>query len=353
MQKNELNPNRMSQENSEYRHFLLLFSQMCLSMGSITDADELIAFFVSKLAEIFKVNRVSFMMLDESRKELFLKASEGLHIDNTQEVKIKVGEAFGGWVAKSGTPLLVKDVEREYPQISRGRISHYATKSFLVLPVKIKQDIAGVISLTDKKDAGVFTDEDLQVLSLTARFLALYIENIRLSEKTEGLLKIDPLTGLSSHRSFQEQLSEEIGRSERYRRSLSVIMLDIDNFSDYNREYGYPAGDNALKQISVIIKESIRNIDFVSRWGPEEFAVILPETGLKEAFSVTERIREKIARSIFTKDRASALEMSRVTVSAGVLQHKVGLSGEELMRRLNGAVSEAKQKGKNRVCVFR
>lgn len=359
MQEKNLNTNKLSEENlilnenlDEYRHFLLAFSKICASMSSILDIDKLIAFFVGGLADIFKVNRVSFMILDAAKRELFLKASEGLKI-STSEVRLKVGEAFGGWVAKNGDPLLVKDVEREYPELSRNRISRYLTKSFLILPVKIREDIVGILSLTDKKDQGIFSDEDLRLLTLMVHTLTLHMENITLLEKTNSLLKIDPLTELSNHRNFQEQLSEEINRAERYHRSISLIMLDIDNFSDYNRDYGYPAGDSALKQIAKIIKENMRRIDFAGRFGPEEFAVILPETRLKEAISVAERIKEKIAHSIFTQDRTSSLEMSRITVSMGVVQHRLGLSGEELIRQLTSALEKAKQKGKNCVCAYR
>lgn len=350
---------KLSEENiilkeslNGYRQFVFSFSEMCNAMAAIQDVDKLIAFFVSKIAEIFRASRVSFMMLDEIKKELFLKAAEGLKVD-TGRIRLKLGEPFGGWVAKNGDPLLVKDVEREYPQLSRNRVARYMSKSFLIFPVKIKEDMLGVLSLTDKKDRSIFTEEDLRLIALAVRSLALHIESIKLSQKANGLLKLDPLTDIPNHRHFQEQLFEEISRAERYRRPLSLIMLDIDNFSDYNQDFGYPAGDNVLKQITKIIKENIRQIDSVSRYGPEEFAVILPETKLKEAILVAERIREKIAQAIFTDSRTSSLGMSRITVSAGLVQQKAGLSKEELICRADSALLEAKQKGKNCVCVYK
>lgn len=211
----------------------------------------------------------------------------------------------------------------------------------------------GVLSLTDKKNQDIFAEDDLKILNLLSRYFALHLENINLSEKNKVLLIIDPLTDLFNHRHFQEQLLEEIYRAERYRRHLSFIMLDIDNFSQYNHIYGYAAGDNVLKQIGKIVKENTRLADISARYGPEEFIIILPETKLKDAVLVGEKIREKISYAIFTGDRESSLGMSKVTVSVGVAEHKVGLSNEDLIKRLNSALQDAKQKGKNCVCIFK
>lgn len=359
MQEQDLNPNRLLKENlflkdnlSGYKRFIILLSELCISMESILDADKLIVFFVNKLAEIFKVNRVSFMLLDESKGELFVQAAQGLNTA-AEEARLKLGEGFGGQVAREGRPMLVKNVETEFPYLSKNRLSRYLTKSFVILPIKIKERVTGILSLTDKKDQGIFTDEDLHILTLMARSIALYIENIKLSEKNKSLSSFDPLTELFGHRYFQEQLIEEVNRAERYQRPLSLIMLDIDNFSNYNQDFGYASGDSVLKQLAKIMKENTRNIDFASRYGPEEFTVLLPETSLKEAVAVAERIKEKIAHSIFTQDRTSSLGMSRITVSIGVVQHKVGLSNEELIHRGTSALQEAKQKGKNCVCVYK
>jgi diguanylate cyclase (GGDEF)-like protein len=209
------------------------------------------------------------------------------------------------------------------------------------------------LSLTDRKDLKIFTDEDLRIINSLCHCLSCHIENIRLLEKNADLLVIDVLTGLSNHRYFQEQLIEEIYRAERYRHPFSLLMLDVDNFCSYNQTYGYNAGDSALKQIAGIIRENTRRIDLVARYGPEEFMVLLPDTRLKQALFVGEKIKEIVGCSVFTEDRTSSSGIARLTVSIGVVQHKIGLSKEELLRRVVSALLEAKLKGKNRVCVFK
>lgn len=339
---------------NEYKRFFDLLAEAGITMSAISDIDKLLAFVVNKLAELFKASRVSFMLLDKASQELSLKTSRGLDLAKA-EAKVKLGEAFGGWVAKQGDPLLVRDVEEEYPELSKDRLSRYSTKSFIIVPIKINDEVIGVLNLTDKKDHEIFTEQDLKMLTLIGRHLALHIENLRLSQMNNTLETQDPLTGLFNHRYFQEQLLEEIYRAERYKHSLSLIMLDIDNFSEYNQNYGYSSGDNVLKQIGKILKENTRQVDLAARWGPEEFMVILPETRLKQGVLVGEKIREKIAQAIFTdeEDRGSSLGMARLTVSIGIAEHRVGLDKEELIHRVEGALQEAKQKGKNRVCVFK
>ena len=164
---------------------------------------------------------------------------------------------------------------------------------------------------------------------------------------------IDNLTGLLNHLSFQERSSGEIYRAERYRHPLSLVILDIDNFRTYNETYGYPTGDSVLKDIATIIKESTRKADIISRYGPEEFAIILPEIKWKEAVVVAEKLREKIGSSVFARDRNSSLEITRLTVSLGVAEYKIGMGKEEFIKHAESALAEAKKRGKNRVSIYR
>ena len=334
------------------------FLDSCLEayeqMGSASEFDKLISSFVNNLANIYKVNKVSFMLFDESNDELVMKAFLGLNPE-VASIRVKRGELFSGWVAKEGKPLLVKDIETEFPDLPRARLSRYSTKSFIIVPVKYKDKVVAVVSLTDKKEDSVFAEQDLKMLVLLSDYLAISSENCRLLERNKNLVTLDPLTNLFNHRHFREQLQEEIYRAERYRRPLTVMLLDIDKFSDYNQAHGYSAGDSVLRQTGKLIKENIRFTDSLARYGLDEFGIILPETKLKEALFVAEKVREKISLAVFTEDekRKSSLGMSRLTASIGIAEHKIGLNEEELVRHAVSALKEAQQKGRNCVCVFK
>jgi diguanylate cyclase (GGDEF)-like protein len=223
------------------------------------------------------------------------------------------------------------------------------------VPVKAQDKTIGVINLTDRKDRSPFSEDDLKALNLISRYFALHIENSRLLEKSKQLSILDPLTNLFNHSYFHGQLLEEIYRSERYRRPLSIAILDIDKFSEYNKIHGYTAGDNVLRQVGRLIKENLRQTDVPSRYGPDEFSIILPETKLKEAAFVGEKIKDKIGSAIFTdaEGRKASLGIDRLTASVGIAEHSSGLTEEELNRHAATMLLEAQQKGGNRVCVFK
>ncbi len=340
--------------SSQQKWFLDSALEMCDYLGSVTDLDKLTASFVNKLADIFNVSKVSFMLLDENKGELSIKAFQGLDPAVTQ-ARVKLGELFSGRVAKEGKPLLVKNIESEFPDLPKSRLTHYSTKSFVIVPVKLGEKIIGVVSLTDRKDQGLFSEDDLKALNLISRYFALRIENSKLLEKNKQFSVLDPLTNLFNHSYFHEQLLEEIYRAERYRRPLSIAVLDIDGFCDYNKIHGYAAGDNVLRHIGRLLKENVRQIDVPSRYGPDEFSIILPETRLKEAAFVGEKIRDKIGSAIFTEteSRKTSLGMARLTASVGIAEHSIGLTEEELDRHAATVLLEAQQKGGNCVCVFR
>ncbi|MBU1998092.1 MAG: sensor domain-containing diguanylate cyclase [Candidatus Omnitrophota bacterium] len=333
-----------------------LVFEICSYINSLAFEDgveEVINAFVNKIAEVFKVGRVSCMLLDEASNELYLQAGVGLN-PQLKNIRVKVGESFAGKVAKEKTPFLVENVRDQFPEFNQERLCRYLSLSFIIVPLKTRDGVLGVICLTDKKDKDNFTPDDLRSIDFIAHHLALYIENIRLLDKNKKLTITDQLTGLYNHPYFQEQLQEEIYRAERYKRAMSLILVDIDNFSSYNQEHGYAAGNVALQHIARIIKENIRNVDLASRYGPEELSVILPETRLKEAVATAERIRQKVAAAVFTNSaqRDSSLSMARLTVSIGVVEHKIGLNNKELLERLNNALAQAKShEGKNSVFV--
>jgi len=160
----------------------------------------------------------------------------------------------------------------------------------------------------------------------------------------------DGLTGLYNHRFFVEQLLKEMQRSRRYQNPLSLLMLDIDNFKNYNDTNGHPAGDELLKRIGDIFKRSVRRTDYVTRYGGEEFAIILPETLLENARLVAEKIRKSIAKHVF--DNQEAQPGGNLTISIGVAEHSKEINQvDEFVNNADVALYSAKEAGRNKVCL--
>ena len=278
---------------------------------------------------------------------------KGLNEKIVQNLRLKPGEGIAGLVFETGRSLLVKNVDED-PRFQPRQRARYKTKSLMSILLKINNRKIGVLNITDKSNREAFNEDDLKLLESIASHASVALDRTDFYMKSEDLRKIsitDSLTDLYNRRFFQERMVEEIERARRHSLSFSLIMLDIDNFKNYNDTYGHLAGDEALRLVSVAIKNSVRNIDRVARYGGEEFAVILPMTEIQDARDIAERIRSGVAGRYFPDE---SLRMAvKLTVSIGIAsfpQHAENMF--DLIGNADKALYLAKVTGKNRVVLF-
>jgi diguanylate cyclase len=158
----------------------------------------------------------------------------------------------------------------------------------------------------------------------------------------------DPLTALGNRRSFDLTLTEEIGRAQELGTALCLVMSDLDNFKKVNDAFGHPIGDEILKVFANVLTQNVADMGTVTRYGGEEFAVILPSTELEQARQLTERIRSQLEAKKLAID-ASGAEIGKITASFGIAQLTVGENAEKLVKRADAKLYEAKCAGRNRV----
>jgi diguanylate cyclase (GGDEF)-like protein len=154
----------------------------------------------------------------------------------------------------------------------------------------------------------------------------------------------DGLTGLKNHRAFQESLHSAAQMAERFQQPLSLVMFDIDHFKQFNDTYGHPAGDELLRQVAQVLRESARAYDVAARYGGEEFALLLPNTTLEQAVQVAERLRQQI--------RAIENPHAPVSASFGVATYRRGTPPATLVYEADAALYRAKRSGRDQVCVY-
>lgn len=223
-------------------------------------------------------------------------------------------------------------------------------ESFHVLAVPLIRDnlTIGVIILVNKTTP--FCETDLINLNLFASQAALAINNTRLYEKAILQAQTDSLTGLYNHRHFFELAKKEISRAQRYKHSLTVVMVDIDHFKCINDTFGHPAGDQVLIAIANVCRKLFRNIDIVGRYGGEEFSILLPETPVVTATEVAERFRYTIEKTIISYHRRHF----SVTVSLGLAALRNDCTSlTRLIERADTALYHAKAQGRNRVILWK
>jgi diguanylate cyclase (GGDEF)-like protein/putative nucleotidyltransferase with HDIG domain len=214
----------------------------------------------------------------------------------------------------------------------------------LFCPLKSHGKLVGILGLSRKHASRIFNQEDIDLLMSVANQAGVIVENAQLYSQAMTWAITDGLTRLYNHRYMHECLDKEIARDTRFGTNFALIMVDIDFFKTYNDTYGHLAGDEVLASVARCIQASIRNIDIPFRYGGEEFAVLLPETGTEGAYMVAERIREKIQERGF-KGRAS------VTASLGVASWPTdGVTKEQLLLSADKALYAAKETGRNRTC---
>jgi diguanylate cyclase (GGDEF)-like protein len=202
--------------------------------------------------------------------------------------------------------------------------------------------------LTIARDGDPFSAAERETFSYLANQAALSVENVGLHETIQRQAVTDELTGLYNHRRFQEFLTDEVERFRRFGGSLGLMMLDIDDFKRVNDTYGHLQGDEVLREVARVLKESSREVDEPARYGGEEMAVALPQTGLQGAFEFAERVRARIQQL-----RVPLLEGDgtvRVTASFGVaaLPDSAPTEKDALVAAADAALYRAKRSGKNR-----
>ncbi len=212
----------------------------------------------------------------------------------------------------------------------------------MILPLKLEgNQVAGYLVV----DRILETDKDK--FAILAQQFLIGLRRALLYQKVQGLTITDVLTNVYCRRYFLERFSEELKRAKKNKLSLAFLMIDIDNFKQFNDRYGHLVGDAILRQVSRTIREAVRQIDFIGRYGGEEICVVLAETNKEQANFAAERIRQAIALEVI-KVYDEAL---KVTVSIGVSIFPDNTANmQNLIEMADQALYLAKETGKNRVC---
>lgn len=216
-------------------------------------------------------------------------------------------------------------------------------KDYFIFSLKIEQEDAEVLAVKGLRN------EDKNKFVILANQFALVLKRAELYRTIQELSITDDLTQVLVKRYCLIRLKEEFFRSKSKKLNLSCLMFDIDNFKDCNDKFGHLVGDVILRDVSGIIKDNIREIDLLGRFGGEEFLLILPETNKQAALFAAERIRKAIEE----KPIKAYDQLLKVTISAGIASFPEDSDNHKnLIDRADGALYQAKHLGKNRVCLY-
>jgi two-component system, cell cycle response regulator len=217
--------------------------------------------------------------------------------------------------------------------------------NFLVLPLRSAGRVTGVLAVYDRADGRPFDAEDMESVSSFVSQATVAIDNVLLHQEAQRLSITDGLTGLWNYRYVTIALGREVERSNRFGRSLAVLMLDLDRFKRVNDRYGHQRGDAVLAEVAQRVRGVVREVDVVARYGGEELMLLLPETDLAGAEFLAGRVRDVIrSRPV----GGPGEEPIRMTTSIGIAvypQH--GATAGSLLRAADNALYAAKAAGRD------
>jgi two-component system, cell cycle response regulator len=215
----------------------------------------------------------------------------------------------------------------------------------MALPLRTAAGVAGVICVSDRLDGRPFTRADLSMLRTLAAPAALALARERAEAQAESFAHaatIDPVSGLFNRRFFQVRLEEELQRARRHNMHVALLLIDLDDFKAINDTFGHMVGDVVIKDTADILRRSVRAFDVCTRFGGEEFAIVMPDSSQQSAINVAERIRQRVEDY-----RLADVRPLHLTASVGIAVSGADDTVGDLVAGADQALYLAKRAGKN------
>ncbi len=271
-----------------------------------------------------------------------------------------------GNVYRSGEPYLMSDPENDPNFYSKFDEDHeFQTTGVVAVPVRIERTVCGVLELLNRSDGKPYTERNMQMLEIFARYTSISIENLLDAQRATEMARRDDLTGLYNDRFFHHRLSEDLIRADVTRSTIALLFLDIDNFKTVNDTHGHLAGSQVLKEFGWLLTRAVTDEkSTLARYGGDEFVVILPDHNLEMACEVATRIQTELAATQFLQGSFSWSEgpvywRQPLTASIGVAvyphhlprQGTTDLKKNLLLRAADLAMYRGKENGKNQIRI--
>jgi diguanylate cyclase (GGDEF)-like protein len=350
-----LKESKLSADNSKLktdltssRRELSFYQEVSKALTSTLNLSDILSKIMHKVKEMIKAEAWSVLLIEPETGELVFEKTDAKKTKEIQKLRLKIGEGIAGWVAQEGIPVIVPDVSKDERFLGKiDQAIHFKTKSLMCVPVKVRDEILGVIEMVNKTTGEHFLKEDLDLLMRLVDQLAIAIERTSLYQKMTELVITDDLTKLFNTRYLNRTIEIEIQRSSRYSSSVSLIFMDIDHFKRINDRYGHLVGSKVLVEMGQLLLKSLRTIDIVARYGGDEFVIVLPQTPPKAATQIAERMRRAIELNSFLKNEGYSLKL---TASFGIASYpESAKSKEDLIQLADDAMYEVKHRTRNAV----
>lgn len=311
---------------------LRLINEITTRLSQRLKLVDIYSFAERELRSIFQADYCIILQFDRVSGDIELQAG---NVPSHLYKQFSLDESYAGYVYRTKEALIISDYRKEERPVRCRIMEGTESRSLIAAPILVDGDMVGIIQVMHR-NSGYFSYDNYKLLQVLSGHIGLAITNAVLHAEVRRMAITDHLTGLYA----RNHLDEQITRMQQEELCGSILLIDIDDFKKINDTYGHQVGDGILKQISSIVRSSLRETDVPARWGGEELAVYLPSVTLDQAMKIAERIRRRVSQET----------SPRVTVSGGVSYWQTGdeqINVESLFYRADMALYRAKSGGKD------
>ncbi len=311
------------------------------------DIDMLGDSILNGVADILQGSYFSFFFFDKINREMVFYSREPITEPIVKSLENEIKDSFEKLTNKTvGSSYNVRVSRTSI--ISENNIrDNVNALTHVIVPILIENSICGVIGVSGCH--GDITNDTEDILHLVSNRVSHVLSNATLHRDTKLLALTDGLTGLLNHRAFHDRLNQEYERFRRYGSNLSLIVADFDDLKKFNDNYGHPFGDEVLRMVGEILRETSRETDVLARYGGDEFVILLPQTNASNARLMGERIRKKIEDNHFEIN--GSLVSSSITMGIATVPQRGIDTPQDFLESADRALYRAKRAGKNRIAV--
>ena len=345
LDKKQIERDRLNDELSVIQRESSALYQLNQAMTSSIEIGALFDRILQVLNEILACDHIVLLVHNQGDSQLEVVRTAGIDTEVLSEVRFSMSQGVTGEAAHSQKMIYIKDIDEDTRNLSyHGKM--VTRGSMISSPLIIKGRLVGVLNL-HKKKVDAFSPSELRLIIAVSNQAAIAIDNAQLLEKSRESSNTDDLTGLSNRRHFQEILKREVAQARRFSSNFSIVMCDIDSFKKLKSTLGPYHSDALLRQVGQLLLKTTRGIDLVSRFGNDQFIILLPKTNKKGAIAAAEKLRNAVSNENFTES-IHAEEDVNITVSFGATEFPADSKNiYELLNLADRALYAAKKDGGN------
>ncbi len=332
---------RLVRENQDLRDNLQLYS-ITARLGRCLEVEELYDSLFSSILKEAGASQGFLSLIDQEKGQSKVALFRGFSLEENPDIDLRLFVAFKEEMAHLNQPHLSPDPRGMSLNGSGGTAPF---RSLLFVPLRNRHELVGMVTLFDTEREGAFGERELRTLSFLAEHASSALENAIRYEQAKLLTITDDLTNLYNYRYLNNILDRELLRAQRLATPLSVLFLDLDSFKAVNDSHGHLVGSKLLIEMASILRECVRKVDAVARYGGDEYIVVLTDTGSAGAMVVAERIRESIGNHVFLAPEGLNIRLTATIGVATFPEHAT--SKLELMHLADQAMYRGKFGRKN------